>query len=203
MRRDQLTEFHYILPITNLLSVGQIGLVSHNRAKKVPHDSVAMQEIQDIRAKVKLPTGRPLHDYVNLYFDAHNPMMMKDSEMHQDLCILRINTDILDIPDVIIADRNASSAYAAFRPSPRGLESVESDLVFAEYWTHQNQIDYWQHKAIKCAEVLVPDRVDPQHIIGLYASCPESLEILQPMSDNLGLTTTVAINEYLFLRGGR
>src|SRR5438046_4685693 len=39
--------------------------------------SVAMPEIQERRENKRVPGGRMLHEYANMYFDAHNPMLSK------------------------------------------------------------------------------------------------------------------------------
>ncbi len=77
---------------------------------------------------------------------------------------------MLDLPGTIVTSQNASSDYAAFRPAPDGLAIVNYELVFARDWRDPNQIAYWRKKSIKCAEVLVPDRVAPDYITGIYCS---------------------------------
>ena len=54
-----------------------------------------------------------------------------------------------------------------------GLERLDSpDRLFAQYWTHPGDLyDQDNHKAEKCAEVLVPDRVSKHEtIIGAYVA---------------------------------
>ncbi len=77
MIRSDIPELHYITLIANLLSITQLGILSNKCASKVGHVSVAMEEIQDKRRQKKIPGAGHLHDYVNLYFDAHNPMLSK------------------------------------------------------------------------------------------------------------------------------
>lgn len=169
MQRDQLNELHYITPLVNVPSILERGLLSHRRAKAFSHDSVAMAEIQDRRTRVRVPGGRPLHEYVNLYFHARNPMLYKRLPMHGSLCVLRVSTDVFDLPGVVIADRNASSGYVRFGPVPGGLALLDHHDVFAESWQHpEDQIATWRHASVKCAEVLVPDSVDRRFILGAY-----------------------------------
>lgn len=123
-------------------------------------------------------------------------MLYKVTSQHTHLCILKVNTDVLDLPGVVVVDRNASSNYARFAPSPSGLQNVNSALVFAEYWTHPDPIAEWRHGSIMCAEVLVPDRVDPSFIMGAYVSCSDSKEAFD--SKNLGIASTT--NSHLFFR---
>jgi hypothetical protein len=105
-----------------------------------------------------------------------------------------VSTDVLDLSGVIITDRNAGADFPQFRPALDGLAIVDRELTFAEYWTSPNQIDYWRRKAAKCAEVLVPNRVDPRFVRGAYVSCVQAKASLETM--NTGLS--VSINRHLF-----
>jgi hypothetical protein len=154
VRRDELLELHYITRIENLASICERGILSHARATEIPHVSVAMPEIQDIRATKVVPQGRPLHEYVNLYLHARNPMMWVRKEQHEQLCVIRVSADVLDIEDAVITDQNASSKYVRFAPAPDGLAIVDRERTFAEDWRHPDQITYWRQKSMKCAEVL-------------------------------------------------
>jgi hypothetical protein len=155
-----------------------------------------MEEVQARRANRKVPGGHPLHSYANLYFTARNPMLYLLRADHGDLAVLRIDPSILDLPDVVIADGNASSDYTRFYPSPTGLSSLRDELIFAEYWTDDDPFEYWTKKRIKCAEVLVPDRVDPSLIMGSYVSGRESEVRLR----ELGITHPIDIRPWLFFR---
>jgi hypothetical protein len=71
----------------------------------------------------------------------------------------------------VITDQNAASDYVRFAASPDGLVHVDHALTFARNWTHpDDQIAEWRHKAAKCAEVLVPDSVQPDYIRSVYVS---------------------------------
>jgi len=155
-----------------------------------------MEVIQDRRKNKIVPGGRPLHEYVNLYFHARNPMLYILQSRHTDLCVLRVSTQVLDLPGVVITDSNASSDYVRFAPAPRGLSIVDKEMTFAEYWTHPNPIEAYQRKSAKCAEVLVPDRVEPHFIMGAYVSCSESKQAFEALE----LDIPVAIDSHLFFR---
>ena len=153
-----------------------------------------MQIVQEIRAKKVVPNGMALHDYVNLYFCARNPMLFKIRSSHPSLCVLRVNSSVLDIEGVVISDQNASSIYARFDPPSKGLAGIDKDSVFAEWWTSDDQVAHWQRKSAKCAEVLVPHRVDPGLVTGAYVSCDDSLRRFA----KLGLDLAVEVNNHLF-----
>ncbi len=201
MNRDELPELHYIAPIANVATICRLGILSHRQAKKVKHVSVAMKEIQERRKKVVVPGGRLLHDYANLYICARNPMLFRLKNQHVDLCVLRLSPNILDLEDVVVSDGNASSQYTRFAPAPRGLAIVDRDLVFSDFWTHPGDpIREWKHKSVKCAEVLVPDRVNPEFIIGAYVSCQSSETALHAILHEVGNPLNVIVNGRLFFR---
>jgi hypothetical protein len=196
VRREDVPELHFITHINNVSSIWTNGLLSHNNAARLSHLSVASQDVQSRRALKVIPGGRRLHDYVNLYICGRNPMMYVLSSNHQNLCVLRINTTVFDIPETIITDRNAAVEFVRFSPSPAGLSMIDKDLVYAEYWAHDDPARHADHKAIKCAEVLVPDRLPPGYIDGVYVSCRPALIAFQATR----IPIPVTINAHLFFR---
>ena len=196
MKRTDLLELHFITPIQNVTSIMRYGILCNKRAGRLTHASVSMQEIQDKRACKSIPGGKPLHDYVNLYLSARNPMMRKLADQHQELCVLRVSTDVLDMLEAIVTDGNAASGYTAFLPSPAGLEIVNKELVFAEYWTDPDEFVQWRKKRIKCAEVLVPDKIEAKFIMGAYVSNEEARRKLI----ETGFRPPITIDAHLFFQ---
>jgi len=186
MKRQEISELHYIVLITTVPSILKHGILSHSRATKIAHDSVALEEIQARRRDKRVPGAGRLHDYANLYFDAHNPMLSRVRDRNDEICVLRVSTDVLDLPGVIVADCNASSDYVHFQPAKEGLLSLNRDRIFARYWTHpEDPFDEMRHKSEKCAEVLVPDRVDPCYIESVYVSNTAALDKIKALGANL------------------
>lgn len=203
MKHRELKELHYITDMNNVPSILCHGILSNRRAKTMKPVSVAMKEIQEARAKVRVQGGLPLHDYVNLYISARNPMLYKLKDKHLDLCVLRVNTDILALPGVVISDRNAAcrdgfAGVPRFLPGPQGLSIVDRDLVFAEFWMDSDPVQQAQKKAAKCAEVLVPHRVPPVFIFGTYVSCREAKTKFLALKTGL----SVSLNSDLFFMAG-
>jgi len=198
MGRSQ--ELHYITPIPNVPSVLAHGILCHNRARKVQHDSCASQEIQERRSRVIVPNGRPLHEYANLYFNARNPMMHLLKDNHNNLTVLALSPDIIDLPGVVITDRNASRDFALFLPAPNGLDIIDQELVFAEYWTNPNPIYQHEHKGIMCAEVLVPDKIDAEYIVKAYTSGNTSRTALADVLSMEQVVLETVVNAHLFFR---
>ena len=123
-------------------------------------------------------------------------MLYKRMGQHLELCVLKVNANVLELPRVVITDANASSDYVRFAAAPEGLEIVDRDLTFADYWTDSDPIQYFRKKSAKCAEVLVPERINPQSIMGVYVSCREAKEIFY----GLGTGIDVTINSHMFFR---
>ena len=193
MTRSDITELHYITPIANLPSIMQLGILSNKQAAKVGHVSVAMEEIQEKRRQKKIPGAGHLHDYVNLYFDAHNPMLSKRRDKNNEICILRVDPVVLNIAGVIIADCNAASAYAKFSTVEEGIASLDKEHVYARYWNHEDLFEKWARGSKKCAEVLVPDLVPARYIKGTYVISQDVqkeillLRILLPVTIDNGI----------------
>jgi len=192
----RVTELHCITPIANLGSVMAHGILSYDRATNLPHHSVAMQPVQDKRDQKQVPGGLRLHQYANLYFHARNPMMFKRQAEAPDLCVLRVSTRVLDLAGVVISDQNAASGYVRFL-DPRQWQVLDFDAIYAMDWRHPgNQAAYFRHSSQKCAEVLVPQRVEVRFLTGAYVVDDTARRRLQ----GLGLALSVTPNPVLFFR---
>ena len=194
MRRDDLAELHFITPIANVASILELGILSERRAQKVDHVSVALAGVQEKRSRIRVPEGRPLHEYANLYICARNPMLYRRHGQHRELCVLRVSPKVLHLPDVVVTDGNAASDYTRFAAAPEGLAIVDSELTFAEWWTSSNQFEQLERSRRKCAEVLVPEALSPPFIEGAYVSCNDSLAALSVVAPDL----PVEVNPHLF-----
>ena len=170
------TVLYNIQAIDNIPSIMQRGLLSNEKASRIKHKSIAMQEIQERREAVLIPNGMPLHRYANLYFDPKNPMLYKRKNENDSICILKFDRSILDFEGVIVSDRNASSGYASFYPPEIGLSEIDFRLVFASDWTDDDLYAYYRKKSIKCAEVLVPYLIPYDYVV-CAAVCSEDAQI--------------------------
>ena len=195
MNRADIAELHYITPIENVPSILEHGILSNRRVARLAHTSIAMEEVQDRRRDKKIPGARPLHEYANLYFDAHNPMLSKRRNQNDVICVLRIAPGALDVPGVIVADRNAASDYVRFYPAADGIRALDREMVFATFWTNAADLfDERTRKSVKCAEVLVPDKLESQFVIGAYVANEKAFRAFQALS----IPLPVAINHGMF-----
>ncbi len=201
MKRSDVKELHFITHLANLGSICTEGILCHDKAKKLKPKSIAEKGVQERREKVIVPgVNKKLHNFVNLYFNARNPMMFKRKEEHASLCILRIAPEILDQPEIIITDTNASREFAKFLPMPYGLSELDEDLIYARYWNHDDPIEKYRRSGAICAEVLVPNAIEPRFIRGIYVSCDAAYQSIQKLLNDHPLSTKVAVRPYLFFQ---
>jgi hypothetical protein len=190
----RVIELHCIMPMDNIPSVLEHGILSYERAAKLKHHSVAMQPIQDRRDQKQVPGALKLHQYANLYFHARNPMLFKRKDEAPHLCVLCVSTKVLELPGTVISDQNAASDYARFL-HPSQWRLLAFDDIYATDWRHPNDpIAYWRHKARKCAEVLVEQFVDPQFLVGAHVQDDDAALQLS----NLGFKLAITVSPELF-----
>lgn len=190
----RITEFQCIMPVDNISSVLAHGILSHEQAAKLAHASVAMETIQEKRDKKQVPGGLKLHQYANLYFHARNPMLFKRKDQAAELCVLRISTEVRNVKGVVFTDSNASGDYVRFL-GPAQWRLLNLEDIYATDWRHPNDpIAYYRHKSRKCAEVLVPHRVEVHFLTGAWV-------VDQRTADKLamaGFTLPIEIDPVLF-----
>lgn len=192
----RVTELHSIMPMVNIGSVIAHGILSYERAAAQAHASVAMQPVQDLRDQKVVPGGLKLHQYANLYFHARNPMLFKRLGEAANLCVLRVATDVLMLEGTVISDQNAASNWVRFL-HPSQWSELAFDDIFAMDWRHpDDQVAYWRHKARKCAEVLVPNRVESRFLRGAYVIDVQAEQRLR----GLGFEMPISVDPVLFFR---
>lgn len=188
--------FYNIMPIENIPSVIQNGILSFDKTQSLPHKSIALTDVQIRREKVQIPNGKRLHSYANLYFTHHNPMMYKRRDETDSICILAVDPRVINIEGCILSDQNASTDLVKFYPPEDGLENINFSLVFAKDWTDSNPYIFRFKKATKCAEILIPDCVPYDYIVGAYVVSEKNAEILRKM----GFDKKIAVNSKVFYR---
>ncbi len=185
MTLDDLDELHFITLMEIIPSIMNHGILSHNQAKRLKVQTISNPLVQARRANKVIPNAGRLHDYANLYFHARNPMMCAIQSRREELAVLRVDKAVLHLKGVIIADGNAASGYTRFFPAPGGLNALNKQLVFAHDWRAPDQITYWYRKRVRCAEVLVPNSVDPRFITGAYVCSEEAAQKLRSIAGKL------------------
>ncbi|MCB5262631.1 MAG: DUF4433 domain-containing protein [Candidatus Cloacimonetes bacterium] len=192
-------ELFYITHLDNIPSIMRSGILSHNEAERVNHHSVALQDVQDKRAIKKIPKGRVLHDYVNLYFNPRNPMMYKLFKLHMisNLCVLSVHPNILKVQDAVVSDQNAARNLVRFYDPKVDFDKLDFENIYLRDWNVPDRHEYDRLKGIVCAETLIPDKMSFDHINSAYVvddsvSCKLS---------NMGFNRPIIIEPDMFFRG--
>jgi hypothetical protein len=192
----RVTEFHCIMPMANIGSVLEHGILSYEQAAKLPHHSVAMQPVQEKRDQKNVPGGLRLHQYANLYFHARNPMMYKRLNEAANLSVLRVSTEVVGLNGTVLSDQNAASDYVRFL-HPQQWQALDFDDIYAMDWRHPGDlIAFYRHRSRKCAEVLVPHVVDRNLLTGAYVVNDDAAARLV----RSGCTLPVTVDPVLFFR---
>jgi len=202
--RSQVGELFYITHVTNVTGILRSGILSHNLAQRVTHAKVDLQAVQDIRARVPVSRTRMLHDHANLYVCGRNAMMyyVQGHNPINEICLLRVSPDVLDLDEVVVTDGNAARQPGTrFDDVATGIAALDFDRVHAEWWTkHPTEAENYEHKRVKQAEVLVPDLVHPDLIVGAYAPTQTAAAAVDAAS---GGALAVVVTRFTFFRGAR
>lgn len=95
-------------------------------------------------------------------------MLFKRLSEASTLCVLRVSIDVVRLRGTVITDQNAASDYVRFY-DPAQWQMLDFDDIYAMDWRHPgDKIAYWRHRARKCAEVLVPKKVESRFLFGAY-----------------------------------
>jgi len=141
-----------------LVNIFEKGLLSHTvaHALKINKSDISNRMVQARRKHV--------HNKVPLYFNILNPMTYTypDSEK-SSLAILRIDKEVMRLPGAIFSDGNAASSATKFYTTLNELDKLDWNCINATYWSAFND-----GKRIRCAEVLVPQKISKQFIREVY-----------------------------------
>jgi len=189
VRRDEIDGLYNSFHVDNLESYIDRGVLSYMRAEHVPHRSVADPGVQETRAgKLVPPDRRPLHSYANLYVNPRNTVtyrFIRDTVdaggSADDICVMRLSTDVLDLPGVVVTDRNAAS-WPQWMTPDAGIAALDHADLFATYWSGKD------HAQRMCAEVLVPDCVSPEFIQEVYVRSEVARKRAVPLCKSVPVT---------------
>ena len=188
--------------LKNLKSIFDHGILSINLLKKnaLLNEDLSNPSVQNRRECKMVPNHRPLHDYANLYFDARNPMLyyLLSQRGVDELCVLCIDKKVLDLPETVVTDRNAAAELAVFISPDKAISQLDFQMIFAKYWNDEDVSRMVDKKQVKCAEVLVLDKVPVEYIISIKIGSRKAKEKVEEL--NFGVP--VVLDEELFFNKG-
>ena len=101
-----------------------------------------------------------------------------------------------NLDGVVFADSNASGDYVRFL-HPAQWRLLAYDDIYSLDWRHPNDpIAYYRHRSRKCAEILVPQRVEVRFLTGAWVVNAFAASKLR----SAGFTLPVEIDPVLFFR---
>lgn len=144
---------YHITPIDNLESILSAGgLLAYNvmRAARTQYTNIAYENIQERRAKIRVPCGAGgvLHDYVPFYFAPRSPMLYTinrgnvTSYTQGQAAIIHLVSDAnkIDIRglDFVFTDGHAIMTFTDFFDNLDDLEQIDWDVMKDRYWQDTN-----------------------------------------------------------------
>ncbi len=129
-----MPDLYYMAPIENAPLIAALGILPYNFIHANERIAALVRTIADPfvnqrRHHIALD-GRPLHDYVPLYWATHTPMQYVVTFHHnlpQDqLVFFVMDSDrVLALPGVLTTDGNAASAETVFYTGDGALEYLD------------------------------------------------------------------------------
>lgn len=214
---SQLTSLYYICHINNLKSILERGILSRSRVgaagaekklrrkfgffsrNKTESGDGTRTDIHDpdvLRRRDKpLPSKTNLLDCVNLYFQPRNAMLYQVLQNFNagEIVVLLINASVIDQPGCYVSDRNAATHAPKFLPAKEYKSIIDFGVFKKDYWTDSDDT-----KQKMMAEILVPDRISPEEIIGVYVS--KSNDKVKRM---IGPNRSFAVEPHIFFQPTR
>jgi len=195
IKDNNINFLYYISSASHLSSMLEHGILSRNKALDmgVIKKDISLREVQYRREKIII-NGISLHEYACLYFCPTNPMLYRVQKENDDIIIIAIDKSILLDESALFSDGNASSNNTKFNKGTEFLKELPWTRINTEYWDDPNfDSDHYSHdnlqkeerKRIKCAEVLIYQKVPPNYIQGIFCNSLELKEYCISITRNM------------------
>ena len=189
----QLGPASHMTHLSNVEAIVRAGeLHSYNLMRGHTYQNLANEDVQAGRAAKTVPvTGRPLHDYVPLYFGNRTPMVAVNQQYNEELIFIRFSLDLLAQGGVVITDGNARSTTTAFRSFTQltDLDLVDPKAINTVKYAADPEL-----KRRKQAEVLVPERLSLKYAHDFIAYSPTARQRLLEIFDRCGTKFGVQVS---------
>lgn len=175
----KLRGLYYITHVDNLPSILEKGILSHRKVEEegIKYTPIYDSDIVMNRRDRKLPDGRNLWDFANLYFQPRNAMLYRviffSGIRIEDIIIIGLKRSILNRNDIFVTTGNAASPYTEFISSKDARKYIKSivEKTDKEWWSPEDG-----SKRELMAECLVPNQVESNCITEIYVANRSTLE---------------------------
>lgn len=190
----RIDHLYHMTHKSNLQSILQNGLLSHNQAKngRLTQVDISDNQVNNRRSKRDPIYQRSIHDYVPLYFNPKNPMLYKRGNIQNDIIILAIDRNLLYQENTIFTNGNAAAVATSFYSNPNDLSNLNWACINSEYWN-----DIVDGKRIKCSEVLIYPSIPTTAIRKIYCNNQKTNQFVKSNLDKYS-TIDVEIKPNLY-----
>lgn len=164
---------YYLAHRDDVPSILQRGILSYNMVLRagLQHQSIADKSVQR-RRDVKKVFGMSIHDYVPLYLVRRNPMLLKVwQDFPGDFAYVRVNLKAADKGCTTISNGNAASDATCFFRKLSEVDEIPWEVLRSEWWN-----EFPDGKRQRCAEILIPKKVEPRFIIDVKCYKPLAVD---------------------------
>ncbi len=167
---NNFVSLDHMTHINNLDSIFKYGLLAHNNPfKKI---DISNTEVNSRRDKKENIYGRKVHDYVPFYFNPRNAMMYRNKD--EDVVILAFSRKLLIRDNVLFTNKNAAVSNVEFYNNINDLKIIKWKMLSSNSWYGRAD----EVKQVMMAEVLVPDKVSINDLLGIYCKDNITKQIL-------------------------
>lgn len=167
---------YHMTHVDNLSSILKSGLYSHaNNLQKI---DISDCDVNSRRSRLEPIFTKSIHSYVPFYFNPKNAMLYVRRNIQNNIVILKIKKDLLLENKVLFTDGNASCVNTNFFDNLENLDKLNWQCINDNNWCN-----YVDGRRIKMSEVLVPDYVSVDSIVGIICNNTQiksEIEKLQP-----------------------
>lgn len=188
----QLGPAMHLTHISNLAGIISGGLLSYNQMRAKSYFDLSDPSVQLGREYKVVPhTGKPLHDYVPIYFGWKTPMVMCHEDKNEDIIFLRFSLGILQIPDAVFSDGNARSTATKFFSFSNidDLSVLNCKAINAVRWVGDDE-----KKRQKQAEILIPNTVPFAQVYDIVCYSKSAQNRILAIMAESGINKTVLVN---------
>ena len=175
---------YYFAPLTNVSSILERGILSRREVARlaIPHEDFSLPSAQIRRSNMKV-AGRSLHDFVPLFMNPCSPMFEERlRELKDRLACCIVSLRVCETEGLYFTDGNL--AYAEFGTH------VFSSLEEAKQLPWDFIMSSTGNNRVRGAEILVPDRVPPEHILYVLVTNPRDPRVAALLPQPPPATTT-------------
>ena len=162
----ELSDVQHITHLDNLKDILTDGCIfSKNQMLNLGKQSkdISNESVQTGRANITIPcSGKPLHDYVPLYWGKKTPMVSSLRKINDSLLFLIFSTELLSKYDCLISDGNARSTKTQFKKFSQlnDLDILDCKSINTSKYAHDDEI-----KRRKQSELLVLNKLPLHHLL--------------------------------------